>query len=245
MKTTTRNISHGVIFAKSNDTMKRFAILALVMMLPLALPAQENSNLGKKYGNYEIRYGKGKWTDEAPVTAIYNNATGAWVTSPKINKKTGDIFFLPNTDVEFIEGERYVPEAQGLVEIGNAFSWNKSIEYPQGKWLCKEHCGVYRIENDQLVPIVESGMELEYAEVWGARYIRILVIPEHALIIASYHPKDKEIYHKKSYSIFNLAGKRLYDNLLDFTLKDGPTVRIQLEDGSWHFLDQADGHMLD
>lgn len=225
--------------------MKRFAILALVMILPLALPAQENNNLGKKYGNYEIRYGKGKWTDEAPVTAIYNNATGAWVTSQKINKKTGDIFFLPNTDVEFIEGERYVPQAQGLVEIGNAFSWNKSIEYPQGKWLCKEHCGVYRIENDQLVPIVESGMELEYAEVWGARYLRILVIPEHALIIASYHPKDKEIYHKKNYSIFNLAGKRLYDNLLDFNLKDGPTVHIQLEDGSWHFLDQADGHMLD
>ncbi len=225
--------------------MKRFAILALVMMLPLALPAQENSNLGKKYGNYEIRYGKGKWTDEARVTAIYNVATGAWVTSPKINKKTGDIFFLPNTDVNFLEGERYVKEAQGLVEIGNAFSWNKSIEYPQGKWLCKEHCGVYRIENDQLVPIVESGMELEYAEVWGARYLRILVIPEHALIIASYHPKDKEIYHKKSYSIFNLNGKRLYDNLLDFNLKDGPTVHIQLEDGSWHFLDQADGHMLD
>ena len=95
MKTTTRIISRRAIFAKINDTMKRFAILALVMILPLALPAQENNNLGKKYGNYEIRYGKGKWTDEAPVTAIYNNATGAWVTSQKINKKTGDIFSFP------------------------------------------------------------------------------------------------------------------------------------------------------
>ena len=37
----------------------------------------------------------------------------------------------------------------------------------------------------------------------------------------------------------------IYDNLLDFNLKDGPTVHIQLEDGSWHFLDPADGHMLD
>ena len=58
--------------------MKRLAIiaLALIALFPITLDAQrKNENLGKKYGPYEVKIGKGKWTSDAPVTAIYNNET--------------------------------------------------------------------------------------------------------------------------------------------------------------------------
>ncbi len=101
--------------------MKRLAILALaaLLLVPISVNAQrENDNLGKKYGPYEVKIGKGKYMKDAPVTAIWNNETKVWVTSPIIDKKNGAMFFLPTTDVEFIEGEDYPAEAQGLVNLG-------------------------------------------------------------------------------------------------------------------------------
>ena len=53
--------------------MKRLAIflaLAALLLVPVSMNAQrKNENLGKKYGPYEIKIGKGKWTSDAPVTA--------------------------------------------------------------------------------------------------------------------------------------------------------------------------------
>ena len=89
-------------------------------------------------------------------------------------------------------------------------------------------------------PIVESGNSLDRAYAFEARYAYIRVVPKHALIIGSFLKKDKE-----GYSIFNLEGERLYNNLKDFKYKDEPSLYIQLEDGSWHHLDPSDGHMLD
>ena len=217
-----------------------FVVLFALLMAPVALTAQDNGGLGQKYGNYEVKLGKGKYTANAPVTAIWDNATGAWVTVPKVDKKNGEMFFLPTTDVEFIQGDRYVPEAQGLVNIGYAFRWGKGVEYPKNNWLCKGHCGIYRIENDKLVPIVESGDVLEYAYKWEARYLEFVLIPHHSLILGSFHPKDKE-----GYSIFNLEGERLYNDVKDFKFKDEPSLYIQLEDGTWHHLNPADGSMVD
>ena len=223
--------------------MKRFAIiaLALIALFPMTLNAQrENENLGKKYGPYEIKIGKGKWTSDSPVSAIWNNETKVWVTSPKIDKKDGALFFLPNTEVVFIEGKDYVPEAQGLVQVYWGFRWDKSIQYPTQKWLCNGECGVYRIENDKLVPIVESGNSLDRAYAWEARYAYIRVIPRHALIIGTFLKKDKE-----GLSVFNLEGERLYNDVKDFEFKDQPSLYIQLEDGSWHHLDPETGDMVD
>jgi len=223
--------------------MKRLAIiaLALIALFPITLDAQrKNENLGKKYGPYEVKLGKGKWTSDAPVTAIYNNETKTWVTSPKIDKKGGAMFLLPNTSVEFIEGDDYVPEARGLVNIDWAYCWAKGIENPNTKWLCNGECGVYRIVDDKLVPIIESGSSLEKAYLWEARYGFFKFVPHHALIIGVFREKDK-----KAYSIFNLEGERLYNDLKDWEFKNQPSLYIQLEDGSWHHLDPADGKMLD
>lgn len=221
--------------------MKRFFIVALTALLvfPLAIHAQTNENLGKKYGSYEIKLTKDKWTSEAVVSAIWDNATGVWVTAPKLKNKDGSIVFLPNTDVDFIEGERYVPKAQGLVVIGNGYRWNKGIDNPKQKWLIRG-CGVYRIENDKLVPILESGDGLDVAYTWEARYIVFAVVPGHSLILGSFHGKDK-----KGYSIFNLQGERLHNDVKDFTYKDEPSIKIQLEDGTWHHLDPSDGSIID
>lgn len=214
--------------------------LALIALFPMTLNAQrKNENLGKKYGNYEIKLTGDKWTSEAVVSGIWDNASGVWVTARKLKNKEGSIVFLPNTDVDFIEGDRYVPEAQGLVVVGNGFYWAKGVENPNGKWLIRG-CGVYKIEDDQLVPILVSGDPLEVAYLWEARYTIFYVIPHHALIIGLFHPKDK-----KGYSIFNLQGERLYNDLKDYKFKDEPSLCIQLEDGTWHHLAPADGSMLD
>ena len=66
------------------------------------------------------------------------------------------------------------------------------------------------------------------------------MIPHHSLILGSFHPKDKE-----GYSIFNLEGERLYNDVKDFKFKDEPSLYIQLEDGTWHHLNPADGSMVD
>ena len=53
--------------------MKRLAILALaaLLLVPVSVNAQrKNENLGKKYGPYEVKIGKGKYMKDAPVTAI-------------------------------------------------------------------------------------------------------------------------------------------------------------------------------
>lgn len=223
--------------------MKRLAIiaLALIALFPITLDAQrKNENLGKKYGPYEVKLGKGKWTSDAPVTAIYNNETKTWVTSPMIDKKGGAMFLLPNTSVEFIEGDDYVSEARGLVNIDWAFCWAKSIENPNTKWLCNGECGVYRIVDDKLVPIIESGSSLEKAYLWEARYGFFKFVPHHALIIGFFREKDK-----KAYSVFNLEGERLYNDLKDWEFKNQPSLYIQLEDGTWHHLDPADGSLVD
>lgn len=223
--------------------MKRLAIiaLALIALFPITLDAQrKNENLGKKYGPYEVKLGKGKWTSDAPVTAIYNNETKTWVTSPMIDKKGGAMFLLPNTSVEFIEGDDYVPEARGLVNIDWAFCWAKGIENPNTKWLCNGECGVYRIVDDKLVPIIESGSSLEKAYLWEARYGFFKFVPHHALIIGVFREKDK-----KAYSVFNLEGERLYNDLKDWEFKNQPSLYIQLEDGTWHHLDPADGSLVD
>ena len=219
--------------------MKRLAIIALSVLISASLFAQGNENLGKKYGNYEIKLTKDKWTSEAVVSGIWDNATGVWVTAPKLKNKEGSMVFLPNTSVEFIEGDRYVPEAQGLVVVGNGYRWYKGIDYPSNKWLIRG-CGVFRIVDDKLVPILQSGDGLDVAYLWEARYIIFSVVPNHALILGSFHQKDKE-----GYSIFNLQGERLYNDLKDFKYKDEPSLKIQLEDGSWHHLDPADGSMID
>jgi len=222
--------------------MKRLFLVALTALLvaPFALHAQmKNENLGKKYGNYEIKLTKDKWTSEAVVSAIWDNATNVWVTAPKLKNKEGSLVFLPNTEVEFIEGDRYVPEAQGLVVVGNGYYWAKGIENPKQKWLIRG-CGVYKIEDDKLVPIVQSGDPLDIAYLWEARYIIFYVIPNHALILGSFHPKDKS-----GYSIFDLSGERLYNDVKDYLYKGEPSLKIQLEDGTWHHLDPADGSMLD
>ena len=219
--------------------MRKFIVVALSALLCVSLYAQENGGLGQKYGNYEVKLGKGKYVEGAPVSAIWDNATGVWVTAPKVDKK-GKLFFLPTTDVEFIQGDRYVPEAQGLVVVGNGMRWGKGIEAPKNNWLCQKNCGIYRIENDQLVPILESGDYLEVAYLYEARYIIFKVIPGHALVLGAFNSKDK-----KGYSVFNLAGERLYNDLKDFNYKDEPSLYIQLEDGSWHHLDPADGNMTD
>lgn len=39
--------------------------------------------------------------------------------------------------------------------------------------------------------------------------------------------------------------KTLCNDLKDFKYKDEPSLKIQLEDGSWHHLDPADGSMVD
>lgn len=223
--------------------MKRLAIiaLALIALFPITLDAQrKNENLGKKYGPYEVKLGKAKWTSDAPVTAIYNNETKTWVTSPMIDKKGGAMFLLPNTSVEFIEGDDYVPEARGLVNIDWAFCWAKGIENPNTKWLCNGECGVYRIVDDKLVPIIESGSSLEKAYLWEARYGFFKFVPHHALIIGVFREKDK-----KAYSVFNLEGERLYNDLKDWEFKNQPSLYIQLEDGTWHHLDPADGSLVD
>jgi len=222
--------------------MKRLFLVALTALLvaPFALHAQmKNENLGKKYGNYEIKLTKDKWTSEAVVSAIWDNATNVWVTAPKLKNKEGSLVFLPNTEVEFIEGDRYVPEAQGLVVVGNGYYWAKGIENPKQKWLIRG-CGVYKIEDDKLVPVVQSGDPLDMAYLWEARYIIFYVIPNHALILGSFHPKDKS-----GYSIFDLSGERLYNDVKDYLYKGEPSLKIQLEDGTWHHLDPADGSMLD
>lgn len=224
--------------------MKRLAIflaLAALLLVPVSMNAQrKNENLGKKYGPYEIKIGKGKWTSDAPVTAIWNNETKVWVTSPVIDKKGGALYFLPTTEVDFIEGEDYVPEAQGLVQVFWGFRWAKGIENPSQKWSCNGECGVYRIENDKLVPIIESGNSLERAYAWEARYAYFRVIPHHALIIGTFLKKDKE-----GLSVFNLEGERLYNDVKDFEFKNQPSLYIQLEDGTWHHLDPADGSLVD
>ena len=222
--------------------MKKLFLVALAALLvaPSALHAQmKNENLGKKYGNYEIKLTKDKWTSEAVVSAIWDNATHVWVTAPKLKNKEGSLVFLPNTDVDFIEGERYVPEAQGLVVVGNGYHWAKGVENPNSKWLVRG-CGVFRIEDDKLVPILVSGDPLEVAYLWEARYTVFTAIPRHALILGAFHPKDKG-----GYSIFNLSGERLYNDVKDFEFKDQPSLYIQLEDGSWHHLDPTDGSMVD
>ncbi len=220
--------------------MKKLIVLAFSALLCVSLSAQENGGLGQKYGNYEIKIGKGKYTSNAPVTAIWDNATKVWVTSPTVDKKNHTLFFLPPTEVTFIQGEDYVPEAQGLVSVYFGYTYGKGIEYPKNNWLCKGHCGIFRIENDKLVPIVESGGLLEKAYLWEARYAFFKVVPNHQLIIGSFHPDDK-----KGYSVFNLQGERLYNDLKDFKYKDEPSISIQLEDGSWHHLDPTDGGMID
>ena len=99
---------------------------------------------------------------------------------------------------------------------------------------------MYRIENDKLVPIIESGNSLERAYAWEARYAYFRVIPHHALIIGTFLKKDKE-----GLSVFNLEGERLYNDLKDFEFKNQPSLYIQLEDGTWHHLDPADGSLVD
>ncbi len=175
--------------------MKRLALfsLAALLFVPAAMNAQmQNKNLGKKMGPYEIKIGKDKWTKDAPVTAIWNNETKTWVTSPVIDKKGSSLYFLPPTEVDFLEGDDYVPEAQGLVVVYWGFRWDKQIEYPTRKWSCNGECGVYKIEDDKLVPIVESGNSLDRAYAFEARYAYIRVVPKHALIIGSFLKKDKE-----------------------------------------------------
>lgn len=224
--------------------MKRLAIilaLAALLFAPVSMNAQrKNENLGKKYGPYEIKIGKGKWTSDAPVTAIWNNETKVWVTSPIIDKKTEALYFLPTTSVEFIEGDDYPAEAQGMVNIDWGFRWAKQMEYPDRKWSCNGECGVYKIVDDKLVPIIESGNSLEKAYLWEARYSFFKFVPHHALIIGFFSEKDK-----KAYSVFNLEGERLYNDLKEFKFKDQPSLYIQLEDGSWHHLNPADGAMID
>lgn len=216
--------------------MKRLSIIALTALLSVALYAQDGC-LGMKFGNYEIKQDKGKWGG-VPVLNIWDNATGTWVTSGKIDKK-GGLFLFPKTDVTYIQGDRYVPEAQGLLEISNACRHGKGVDAPKNNWICWHH-GVYRIENDQLVPVVESGDLLEYAYRWEARYAAFSVVPNHALILGVYKKSEKE-----GYSIFNLDGERIYDNVKDFNYKDEPSLNVQLEDGTWHHLDPADGSLVD
>ena len=214
--------------------------LAALLLVPVSVNAQsQNDNLGKKYGPYEVKIGKGKWTSDSPVTAIWNTNTKVWVTSPTIDKKNGARFFLPNTDVDFIEGEDYVSEAQGLVVVGNGYRYDKGVENPKQKWLIRG-AGVFRIEDDKLVPILVSGDALDVAYLWEARYTIFRVLPGHKLILGAFHPKDKE-----GYSIFNLEGERLYNDVKDFEFKNQPSLYIQLEDGTWHHLNPEDGSMID
>ena len=58
--------------------------------------------------------------------------------------------------------------------------------------------------------------------------------------IGSFHPDDK-----KGYSVFNLQGERLYNDVKEFKFKDEPSLYIQLDDESWHHLDPTDGSMID
>jgi hypothetical protein len=217
-----------------------FVALAALFATPLSLQAQEeNINLGKQYGNYEIKLTKDKWTTDVPVTAIWDNATGVWVTAPKIKNKEGALFLLPKTDVEFFEGDRYIPEVHGWVQINDYGRWAKGIENPKMKWLIWG-CGIYKIENDKLVPVVESGDALDVVYNWEARYAAFWMVPHHALIIGAFNKKDKV-----GYSIFSLDGERLYNDLNDFKFKEEPSLKIQLEDGSWHHLDPMDGSLMD
>lgn len=221
---------------------KRLFLVALAALFAAALSLQaqeENINLGKKYGNYEVKLTKDKWTSDIPVTAIWDNATGVWVTAPKIKNKEGSLFLLPKTEVEFFEGDRYVPEVHGWVQINDYGRWDKGIENPKMKWLIWG-CGIYKIENDKLVPVLESGDALDVVYNWEARYAAFLMVPHHALIIGVFKKKDK-----KGYSIFNLEGERIYNDLKDFKFKEEPSLKIQLEDGSWHHLDPMDGSMID
>ena len=87
---------------------KRLFLVALAALFAAALSLraqEENINLGKKYGNYEVKLTKDKWTSDIPVTAIWDNATGVWVTAPKIKNKEGSLFLLPKTEVEFFESQ--------------------------------------------------------------------------------------------------------------------------------------------
>ena len=99
---------------------------------------------------------------------------------------------------------------------------------------------MYRIVDDKLVPIIESGSSLEKAYLWEARYGFFKFVPHHALIIGVFREKDK-----KAYSVFNLEGERLYNDLKDWEFKNQPSLYIQLEDGTWHHLDPADGSLVD
>ena len=123
--------------------------------------------------------------------------------------------------------------------VGNGYRYDKGVENPKQKWLIRG-AGVFRIEDDKLVPVVVSGDALDVAYLWEARYTIFRVIPGHKLILGAFHPKDKE-----GYSIFNLEGERLYNDLKDWKFKEEPSLYIQLEDGSWHHLDPADGSMVD
>ena len=65
-------------------------------------------------------------------------------------------------------------------------------------------------------------------------------MPHHALIIGVFREKDK-----KGYSVFNLDGERLYNDVKDGKFKEEPSLYIQLEDDTWHHLDPADGSLVD
>ena len=100
---------------------KRLFLVALAALFAAALSLQaqeENINLGKKYGNYEVKLTKDKWTSDIPVTAIWDNATGVWVTAPKIKNKEGSLFLLPKTTYLDVFLNRlytsYVSQSRGI-----------------------------------------------------------------------------------------------------------------------------------
>ena len=239
--------------------MKRILTLFAAIVLALPVFAQEESSFKEdmkywKSGNYEIRLSKKNYTYayyHGHNAGIYNTVTGAVVLEPGEKKKEG-WFWVPRYDrvdpqaketaefasagIRFLTKEVYHPIFDGMVRIDGACGWLRGIDYPQRAWYCWGVCGIFRIENDTLVPVLRGSKSVDDMYNNGdKKYYYISPVGRFPFIAASYRDAERN----KCADIFSPTGEKLYDDVtsyhvvedcLEITPKDADEpIRFDLE----------------
>ena len=211
---------------------------AIVLALPG--PAQETSSFKEdmnywKSGNYEIRLSKKNYTYSyyhGHNAGIYNTVTGAVVLEPAEKKKEG-FFWVPRYDrvdaqakqtaenasagIRFLTKEEVHPVFDGMVRIDGACGWFRDIDFPQRPWYCWGFCGIFRIENDTLVPVVRGSKSVD--DMYNnnqKKYFYITPIGRFPFISAVYRDADRN----RHADIYSPTGEKLYEGVETYSAKE-------------------------
>jgi hypothetical protein len=220
--------------------MKKLLFLFAAMLLGFPLLSQETDSFIEdmqywKSGNYEIKLSPKNYKYayyHGHLAGIQNVVTGKWVLEP-IQKKSVGSWWVPRfektepqakyTPHEASAGIRFLdnyhPAFHGCVRIDEASQWDKDANYPSRAWFLFGLCGIFKIENDQLVPIIRGSKSVEDVYRMGYYYSYFTPIGKFPLIVGIYKKNGE-----KCYDIFDAQGKRLYTDVKSYKQNEDKTI---------------------